>query len=57
MHADFVICFGEERYAQLEKKFLFHDEVLPVASPELIARYQGRKLLSETPLIHLDWRE
>lgn len=24
-------------------------------SPELIARYQGRKLLSKAPLIHLDW--
>ena len=55
MHADFVICFGEERYAQLEKKFLFHDEVLPVPSPELIARYQGRKLLGKAPLIHLEW--
>ena len=55
MHADFVICFGEERYSQLEKQFLFHDEVLPVASPELVARFQGRDLLNEAPLIHLDW--
>lgn len=29
--------------------------MLPVPSPELIARYQGRKLLSKAPLIHLDW--
>ncbi|KAF0856162.1 LysR substrate-binding domain-containing protein [Pantoea dispersa] len=53
--ADFVICFGEDRYPQLDKQRLFCDEVLPVASPALIQRYPGESLLSQAPLIHLDW--
>lgn len=53
--ADFVICFGEEQYAQFEKQFLFQDEVVPVASPALCQRYAGKNLLTEAPLIHLDW--
>lgn len=53
--ADFVICFGEDRYPQLEKQRLFQDAVLPVASPALLQRYDRARLLSDAPLIHLDW--
>ena len=55
MPADFVICFGEDRYPQLDKLKLFHDEVLPVASPVLLQRFTPETVLSEAPLIHLDW--
>lgn len=53
--ADFVICFGEERYPQLDKQRLFLDEVVPVASPALLQRYPPGNALSQAPLIHLDW--
>jgi LysR family glycine cleavage system transcriptional activator len=53
--ADFVICFGEDRYPQLDKQLLFHDEVLPVASPALLQRFAGQDVLQHAPLIHLDW--
>lgn len=53
--ADFVICFGEERYPQLDKQRLFLDEVVPVASPALLQRYPHGNALSQAPLIHLDW--
>lgn len=53
--ADFVICFGEERYPQLDKQRLFLDEVVPVASPALLQRYPPGSALSQAPLIHLDW--
>ena len=53
--ADFVICFGEDRYPQLDKQWLFHDEVLPVASPALLQRFSHEEILSHAPLIHLDW--
>lgn len=55
MPADFVICFGEDRCPQLDKLKLFHDEVLPVASPVLLQRFTPETVLSEAPLIHLDW--
>ncbi|QUG73565.1 LysR family transcriptional regulator (plasmid) [Erwinia sp. E602] len=55
MPADFVICFGEDRYPQLDKQWLFHDEVLPVASPALLQRFSYEDILSHAPLIHLDW--
>ena len=55
MPADFVICFGEDRYPQLDKLKLFHDEVLPVASPVLLQRFMPETVMSEAPLIHLDW--
>lgn len=55
MPADFVICFGEDRYPQLDKQWLFHDEVLPVASPALLQRFASEDILSHAPLIHLDW--
>ncbi|HDZ9012624.1 TPA: LysR family transcriptional regulator [Klebsiella quasipneumoniae subsp. similipneumoniae] len=53
--ADFVICFGEDRYPQLDKQWLFHDEVLPVASPALLQRFAPGEVFSHAPLIHLDW--
>ena len=53
--ADFVICFGEDRYPQLAKQLLFHDEVLPVASPLLVARFGAAHMLTHAPRIHLDW--
>jgi len=53
--ADFVLCFGEDRYPQLDKQRLFLDEVVPVASPALLRRYSLATVLSEAPLIHLDW--
>jgi len=53
--ADFAIVFGEDRYPQLEKQRLFHDEVLPVASPALLQRYPRDRLFNQAPLIHLDW--
>ncbi|WP_058972945.1 LysR substrate-binding domain-containing protein [Type-D symbiont of Plautia stali] len=53
--ADFVICFGEDRYPQLDKQRLFLDEVVPVASPSLIQRYSADDILTQAPLIHLDW--
>lgn len=53
--ADFVICFGDDRYPQLDKQQLFLDEVLPVASPALLQRYSAGKALEQAPLIHLDW--
>ncbi|ORM71285.1 DNA-binding transcriptional regulator [Pantoea wallisii] len=53
--ADFVLCFGEDRYPQLDKQRLFVDEVLPVASPALMQRYNRAQLLTQAPLIHLDW--
>lgn len=55
MPADFVICFGEDRYPQLDKQWLFHDEVLPVASPALLQRYASADIFNHAPLIHLDW--
>lgn len=55
MPADFVICFGEDRYPQLDKIRLFQDEVLPVASPSLLRRFMPETILSQAPLIHLDW--
>lgn len=55
MPADFVLCFGEDRYPQLEKQWLFHDEVLPVASPALLQRFTATEIFSRAPLIHLDW--
>jgi len=53
--ADFVICFGEDRYPQLDKQRLFMDEVVPVASPSLLQRYSLARALEQAPLIHLDW--
>lgn len=53
--ADFVLCFGEDRYPQLDKQRLFLDEVVPVASPALLRRYPLANALREAPLIHLDW--
>ncbi|WP_312462224.1 LysR substrate-binding domain-containing protein [Pantoea endophytica] len=53
--ADYVICFGEDRYPQLDKQLLFLDEVLPVASPALLHRFAGMEVLQHAPLIHLDW--
>ncbi|WP_405422661.1 LysR substrate-binding domain-containing protein [Pantoea stewartii] len=53
--ADFVMCFGEEAYPRLNKAYLFHDEVLPVASPRLIDAFSREDLLQHAPLIHLDW--
>lgn len=53
--ADFVICFGDDRYPQLDKQLLFRDEVLPVASPALLQRYAGQEVVQHAPLIHLDW--
>ena len=53
--ADFVICFGEDRYPQLDKQRLFLDEVVPVASPALLQRYPLNNALEQAPLIHLDW--
>jgi len=55
MPADFVICFGEDRYPQSDKLKLFQDEVLPVASPALLQRFTPETILSQAPLIHLDW--
>ena len=55
MPADFVICFGEDRYPQSDKLKLFQDEVLPVASPALLQRFMPETILSQAPLIHLDW--
>lgn len=55
MPADFVLCFGKDRYPQLEKQWLFHDEVLPVASPALLQRFAAEAIFSRAPLIHLDW--
>ncbi len=55
MPADFVICFGEDRYPQSDKLKLFHDDVLPVASPALLHRFTPETILSQAPLIHLDW--
>ncbi|KAA5948252.1 LysR family transcriptional regulator [Pantoea sp. Bo_2] len=55
MPADFVICFGEDRYPQLDKIRLFQDDVLPVASPALLQRVMPESILSQAPLIHLDW--
>lgn len=55
MPADFVICFGEDRYPQLDKLKLFHDDVLPAASPALLQRFTPETILSRAPLIHLDW--
>lgn len=53
--ADFVICFGEDRYPQLDRQWLFTDEVIPVASPLLLTRYPQAALLKHALLIHLDW--
>ncbi|MCK0552337.1 LysR family transcriptional regulator [Pantoea ananatis] len=53
--ADFVICFGEEAYPRLNKQYLFHDEVFPVASPALINTFAAADRLSQAPLIHLYW--
>lgn len=53
--ADFAIVFGDDRYPQLEKQRLFHDEVLPVASPALLQRFPRERLFNQAPLIHLDW--
>lgn len=53
--ADFAIVFGDDRYPQLEKQRLFHDEVLPVASPALLQRFPRDRLFNQAPLIHLDW--
>ncbi|WP_130833432.1 LysR substrate-binding domain-containing protein [[Erwinia] mediterraneensis] len=53
--ADFVICFGEHHYPQLEKVALFQDEVVPVASPTLAARFHDAHDFCQAPLIHLDW--
>lgn len=55
MSANFVICFGAHQYPQLEKRRLFQDEVLPVASPALAAAINGLAGLATAPLIHLDW--
>lgn len=55
MRADFVICFGEDAYPRLDKKFLFCDEVLPVASPTLVQNYSDQNVLTDAPLIHIDW--
>ncbi|MFH8133091.1 LysR substrate-binding domain-containing protein [Pantoea osteomyelitidis] len=53
--ADFVICFGEHHYPQLEKAPLFQDDVIPVASPALAARFNDAHHFHRAPLIHLDW--
>ena len=53
--ADFVICFGEDRYPQLDKQRLFLDEVVPVASPALLRQFPLESVLQQAPLIHLDW--
>lgn len=53
--ADFVICFGEEAYPKLNKQYLFHDEVFPVASPALVKACSGADTVNQAPLIHLDW--
>lgn len=53
--ADFVICFGDHHYPQLEKALLFQDEVMPVASPALAARFNDARHFHRAPLIHLDW--
>ncbi|MDE8557740.1 LysR substrate-binding domain-containing protein [Pantoea vagans] len=55
MAADFVICFGDDRYPQLDKIRLFQDKVLPVASPSLLRHFTPETILSQAPLIHLDW--
>ena len=34
---------------------LFRDEVVPVASPRLLARFGAAQVLKCAPLIHLDW--
>ncbi|MDI9278600.1 LysR substrate-binding domain-containing protein [Pantoea sp. EABMAA-21] len=53
--ADFVICFGEDRYPQLDKQRLFLDEVVPVVSPRLLQQFPLENVLQQAPLIHLDW--
>ncbi|WP_432368816.1 LysR substrate-binding domain-containing protein [Pantoea allii] len=52
--ADFVICFGEDACPKLNKQYLFHDEVFPVASPALVNAFSAAHILNEAPLIHLD---
>ncbi|MFS2224207.1 LysR substrate-binding domain-containing protein [Pantoea sp. B65] len=53
--ADFVLCFGDHHYPQLQQLPLFQDQVLPVCSPQLLAAAPESFNPLAYPLIHLDW--